>query len=509
MAEQRRHIKSRYNYIIHPFSTLSASLEVIFFSLWLARMCIEPIYSNMAEKHIVYQAIDNYALSMVHVALIVCFFFVGFIDFTAKEVVIQPRRVGSKYLKTFFLFDLLACKLLHGLSLRLLKRFIKANDFRWKILKIVSYIHVPCLFIRLNTVLNYLDHIGQMMKLNGKIRKVINYCVKTYLYMHFFSCMLYFVPQVVYHDNWPTDSWLIKAKIYPPGNSRVSRIYGECLIMTICYFFGTSPGMYEIFHSNEQVCLTIIAFFGRLYTLFLLADALRMFGIVGLSESNYERKLAEVREYMNSNNLPRGLRSRMIRYYEYKLQKRYFNETEILNSLSDNLRNEIYLFSARSLLQKSNVFKYLPRNDVVTLISMMRLETFAPEDIIFKPDMEMEDAYFISSGTVAMVNKDGLELCHLEDGDVFGLCTTLQGKRNLGAVVLETSDIFLINLNEFYQFISAFPEAEAYLRLLTKERLATYKNMERIALNKTDTCLVELRMGRLLETKRKRTRVMQ
>lgn len=198
-----------------------------------------------------------------------------------------------------------------------------------------------------------------------------------------------------------------------------------------------------------------------MYTLYVLAEALSMFGIVGLSEGNYERNIVEMRQYMTSNNLPGAVRNKMIRYYEYKLQKCYFNGTEILNNLSENLRNETCLFSRGSQETSS------------------------------------------SRQTWTMMNKDGVELSYLEDGDVFGIC-----KRHLSALVMVTSDMGLIDINELYQFVTAFPEDEEFLYKLVTEKFAAYKELQQVALREEDTCLVELKMGRLLKSRRKRSLLM-
>lgn len=503
-AEQKRHIMSRYNYIIHPFSTLNVILEVTFLVLWLAKMIYYPILNNMM-KNLLLDIVDSYAVSTVQNVLIITFFFVGYIDTYNKEVVVQHDSIVKRYLKTYFFFDTCSTRAFIAM-LEMITSFTTYNP-QDELMLATGYIDVPCLYVRIYSILGSLDNICQMMGISCRLRTCIGYLIKTYLFLHFFTCLIYLVPQLVYLKDWPEDSWLITATIQPDISPPLFRVYGECMLMTVCFFFGASSGKYRVSQFNEQVCLSIITFFGRIYTLFILADALRLFGIVGISEASYEKQLIQLREYMISNNLPSALRARMFKYYETKLQKHYFNEKEILDTLSDNLKAELFLFSARKLMQKSDVFKYLPNSEISTLVSMMRLETFAPGDIIFKADQNIDVIYFISSGSIAIMTKGGQELCHLEDGDVLGLCMSLLDKRSYSALVIETSELFLINVAELTQYLETFPRAAEYLRQVANERLVMYKKLEQSIKNQVDSCLEELRKGALLEKKRRRKMV--
>lgn len=504
MHEQQKHIQSRYCYIIHPFSTLTAIIEILFFILWTGKMFTETVIDNMVYHEEYVHFIDLLSIA-VQLTLVVSIFFVGYVDTNTKEIVIDHKRVIKRYLKTFFIFDLVASEVLHLFSVYSCKTITTTlPDFHWYTHNIVRHVHLPCLYVRLNTVLRYLDEIGRTLKIGKRTRTAFGYILKTYMYLHFFGCMLYLVPQVVYSKDWPSDSWLVVAKIHPSEHAPFFKIYGECLLMSIFFFFGASAGKYTAVQTNEQICLTIVAFFGRLYTLFLIADTLKMFGIVGLSESNYERELSQVKEYMTSNDFSVNLKSKIIRYFEYKFQKHRFDEFEILTNLSEGLRSQIFLFLAKVIMEKCNVFKFVPQQDVARLIAMMKLETYTPGDFIFKPGQHIEDIFFISSGSIAILNKDGVELCHLEDGEMFGLCSLAIGKEQNSALVLESSDIFLINTNMFYQFLEEYPDAIIYIRRLAKERLADYKQLELMVRNKGGSCQEELKNGTLLEKRRKR-----
>ncbi|XP_018565029.1 potassium/sodium hyperpolarization-activated cyclic nucleotide-gated channel 1-like [Anoplophora glabripennis] len=501
LTEQRRHINSPYYYVIHPYSTLSSAYEVAFLITWMVKMITDPILEITDPVNYVLKVIVDLVLPVIQYVLIFSLFFVGYIDVEAREIVIEPKRVIKKYLKTFFIVDLLAADGLEYVVLLPFQIFKVVPN--WRFMKVIQYLHVFFLYARVNTILAYMNDVLHMFKVSRKIRKSLGYCLKTYVYLHLFSTLVYFVPMVVYYQKWPVDSWIVVAKLDPAQNPSIQTIYRECFLMTMCFFFGTSSGKYNVNQTNEQICFCLITLFGRMYTLFLVADALRMFGVVGVSESSYERNLVQLNEYMKANDLPFTMRNRMVRYYEHKLQKRYFNEEEILNSLSDNLRNELFLYSARMLIEKSQIFKYLPQRETATLISLMKTETFAPGNVVLRTDNYNEYVYFISTGSVAIFNNTGIELCHYGDGDAFGFISKILNKNNYTVLILETTELFTIRLKELNEFLEPYPEAMTFLNEMIKVRLAEYKLLADTKMN-TGNCLVELRTGRLLERRKER-----
>ncbi|XP_018565017.1 potassium channel KAT3-like [Anoplophora glabripennis] len=504
LIDQRKHVRGRYRYMIHPFSTLNMLLEATICVIWVSKMIICSMMDNMLKEVRVMRAIVTYILSSMQIAMIICTFFIGYIDKEGNEVILKQSSVAKRYLSSYFFFDVVTTEVFDPLFRMCLDKYMPATTIQWQMKFLSRIIEVPCLYVRLYSILDYVSNTGELLGIPLKIRKCTNYLLKTYLYLHLFCCILYWVPQMIYHDDFPLNSWLVVAKINPLSNPTLFKVYGECMLLTVCFFFGASAGKYRISETNEQVCLSFISLFGRLYTLFLLADLLRFFGIVGLSEANYDKQMLQLREYMMSNGIPKSLRTRMVRYYEKKLQKRHFKETDLLNSLSDRLRAELFLHSAQMLMQKSDLFKHLPQFEIATIVSMMRLETFAPGDVIFEPGQNVETVFFISFGSVAILNRSGTELCHMEDGEVFGLCLTMLKKRNYFALVVETSELFLINVAELDEFLKAYPQASHYMKCLAVERFAFYRQMEQNINSHMDSCLEELKKGVLLEKKRRR-----
>lgn len=48
--------------------------------------------------------------------------------------------------------------------------------------------------------------------------------------------------------------------------------------------------------------------------------------------------LYQLHEYVRYKQLPEHMRKRIHLYFDFRFEKRYYKETEILNSISENLR---------------------------------------------------------------------------------------------------------------------------------------------------------------------------
>ncbi|KAJ8954656.1 hypothetical protein NQ314_007056 [Rhamnusium bicolor] len=236
------------------------------------------------------------------------------------------------------------------------------------------------------------------------------------------------------------------------------------------------------------------------------SEVLRMFGITSVSESRYEQRLTQLEEYMTSKKLPLHLRKRLLKYYDYKLQKRYFNESEILSTLSEHLRNELSLFSARKLIQNSSIFKLLPKSIHSTVIALMTSQTYSPGDVILPSGIIAEATYFISSGTVAVITDDGLELCHLEDGYELAIGALLSSThiQRYTYVAVETTEVFFMSKLIFFDFIQSYSEVVNLLEAIVKRRLAKYEQIEENIKRGGSDFLSELHGGLVLESLIKR-----
>lgn len=147
------------------------------------------------------------------------------------------------------------------------------------------------------------------------------------------------------------------------------------------------------------------------------------------SAQKYDEMEGQLKEYMRHKQLPSYMRSRILTYYEFIFQRRYFRESEILSTISEQLRQvesklnsvhflyirkcwfqEMNMHACRKLVENVIFFRNLPLNLLVRIISCLRIEVFLVNDVIIRVNTPGSSMYFISTGTVAIYTKSGKEV---------------------------------------------------------------------------------------------------
>ncbi|KAJ8975766.1 hypothetical protein NQ317_004816 [Molorchus minor] len=510
VAEQKRYAKNCV-FIVHPFSKFNSIMEVIFVTSWLLSCFIYPVanygISDVDVNTLVY--VHGYVNTYLQLPTMIYFFFVGYVDKKKKQVIIKPINVVWHYLRTYFVFDFVVTVMpLHfGIEFAIFKYCFNNNLYQSATALIIF--HIFCYYVRIPVVSKGLDNMLTLFKIPKMMRYIIMKIIGTYLILHLINCLLFQIPEVIYldYDEWPEESWLRQANIHFGSNSKLATVYLEGMTVTLCTFFGIAH-QYEVTLTNEQFCLTLVMIFGRLYTLFLLADLLRAFGIARVSESSYEQQISRLNAYMTSKGLPWPLRKKLLKHYEDKFRKHCFNESEIDSTLSERLRTEIFLFSARKLIRGIPILTTLPKSTLGIVIAEMKLYTFSPKEIILRIGTVSDNIYFISSGTVAVYNEAGHELCHLKDSDEFGVVSTAtEGIQRYGLEAIETTEIYYINLKLFAYLLEHHTNVLSYLNQRIKQRLDELQNIERTILKGGTDFLSDLRKGKVLESLRRKPQV--
>lgn len=76
----------------------------------------------------------------------------------------------------------------------------------------------------------------------------------------------------------------------------------------------------------------------------------------------------------------------------------------------ETLRKEISLFSCRKLVENVSIMSELPQDIVTEVISNLKSEVFLPNDIIVKAGTPGDCMYFLETGTVSVLTKNGKEV---------------------------------------------------------------------------------------------------
>ncbi|KAK5643493.1 hypothetical protein RI129_007338 [Pyrocoelia pectoralis] len=128
------------------------------------------------------------------------------------------------------------------------------------------------------------------------------------------------------------------------------------------------------------------------------------------SRHKYVEMVRQLKQYMYHRQLPEYMQRRILKYYEFRFQKRYFRESEILSTISGQLRQEIIMHSCRKLVENVAFFKNIPFALLARIVTCLRSEIFLANDVIVRAATAGNSMFFIASGTVAVFTASGREV---------------------------------------------------------------------------------------------------
>nr|XP_022912331.1 potassium/sodium hyperpolarization-activated cyclic nucleotide-gated channel 4-like [Onthophagus taurus] len=406
-----------------------------------------------------------------------------------KEAVLEPKRIAVNYLKTYFAADCIC--------------LFPSTLLAWNAVgKAIGVIPTLFLYFRVPTMYKYLRHITVLMRLSDTQHEIVSLISLSIYMLHWCSCFLASVDYIYVLLGDTNESWFRHANL-TGSNVTVFERYMWSLQLSIAHFYSMEGEIFPTHSKFDYVTLSLIAILGSAFFGYVIVIILQAIGTVNAAESKYEELLRQLYEYLRSKRVPVNINKRLTRYCEYRFQKRYFRTEAILATLSEHLQNEIKLYTMRNLIGKVEIFKGLPKGLIGSIIASLNTEIYLKNDVVVSAHKPLHYWYIISHGTVAMIHTSGIELCHLEDGEVFGggrLMDVTDFPVNV--VALEISEIFRMTKQDF---LSNMKNRTIYERLMDQvdkrqEILMQALSKQDPKLQEKTEILFEVKKGNILES---------
>jgi CRP/FNR family cyclic AMP-dependent transcriptional regulator len=125
------------------------------------------------------------------------------------------------------------------------------------------------------------------------------------------------------------------------------------------------------------------------------------------------------------------------------------------------------------VLGKLSIFQSLDRHHLRDMVSLLKLKKYPRNAVILKKGAPAQNLYIILSGSVDVLNEDGIRLSTLQKGDVFGEMSLISDQP-VGATVKVTqaATIIFIRGQDFKRVLNRFPSIQMYLARLLAQRLS-------------------------------------
>lgn len=287
------------------------------------------------------------------------------------------------------------------------------------------------------------------------------------------SCLYWLVPIATTSMHLPKrprdDSWIHEFDLWEKSKA-LQYLYS--LVRAVSVFL--SSGFLHRKPKTEADLMLVIflQFLGSLAIWRLIARANQLYKTTNSSKIKYQDVMAQVKQFMKHRRLPKTTRLRIVAYYEFCFQHRYFCEAKILNTLSVHMRQEIGMHVCRKLVENVTFFKNLPLSLLTRIVALLKSEIFLTNDVIVRANQPGNCMYFIATGTVAIYTASGKEVCHLEDGAHFGeIALVMPDERRVASVVaVEICELYRLDRANFARTIHPYSMLWEQIKKIAIER---------------------------------------
>ncbi|KAL1501877.1 hypothetical protein ABEB36_007120 [Hypothenemus hampei] len=317
----------------------------------------------------------------------------------------------------------------------------------------------------------------QILDVNYYTYMITLVVVFTLLYWHVFCCMFKFLRDKL---GAKKNRIFLRAQTMTYILQQEANSHNPVLNTILGAFYRGSLIIYNSSYGNVLPATEIeimLLWFGwyasNLFFIYILAIIMEIMKGKTSASHKYAEMERQLKDYMRHKQLSMQMRNRILIYYGFRFQKSYFRENEIMDTISEQLKQEINMHGCRKLVENVKFFRNLPINLLVRIISCLRIEVYLVNDIIIKANTPGTSMYFISSGTVAIYTKSGKEICHLEDGSHFGeIALIIKGTlRTASVIAVEVSEIYRLDQKDFVKAINPYPDLLANIQHIAAERM--------------------------------------
>ncbi|XP_063915773.1 potassium/sodium hyperpolarization-activated cyclic nucleotide-gated channel 1-like [Zophobas morio] len=453
--------------IIHCFSDFR-----IYYEMWMAvifSICLIhfPLQASFGGREVSMLRIFKLCVDCACVADIALRFRTAYVEEKEKRVITDPQQIAMKYLRTFFVPDLIST---------IPDPYTFGPGGSTIFLDILSLL---CLFklSRAATTYEYLLRSAQYLRIDKPICRTLLTAFFFILFCHWTACAVYLLPHFrrALTGQIDKDSWTLRERIF---DESLEQRYFHTLYKASAYILAIKQQTVTEQAFEEKIFACVLYIVGKLVVFYITVMAVGKFLNIWSLESKYYEVVEELEGFMRRKQLSTATRNRLLQYYNYKFRRTYFEEHTIKSILSERLRQQINQNIMQKFIGNVEIFNCIPQETMNRIINHLHLEVFLPHDLIIKAGTVGEAMYFLGSGTVAVYTPSGKEVCHLQDGAHFGEIALLkkEQKRTAHVFAVEICEVYKLDKRSFNSYLRPVKELmdqmlqEANLRIeMTKD----------------------------------------
>ena len=390
-----------------------------------------------------------------------------------EHFVTARSQIAARYLSGWFWIDAPS-----SVPVELLDSIMEGEQGNLGLLRFLRMFRLLRL-LRLLKIAEYVADIEEQYDINLTSLRIVQMLIKLIYLAHVLACFWFYIADIAGLDE-DIPTWV---SAYDHGSGirappEVQYLYSLYWALTTL----TTVGYGDILAQNnwERGYAIGALLIGALIFGYMLSSIGSLVSAMDRNAALGEDKMDAVKEYMRWRKLPLELTVRVRRYYEHFMDaKTAFDEQEILQTLTPDLRFEIVHHVIKDNLHKLPLIKVLDRNAQVDFFMRLKPVSFAAKQVIYERNARPDCLYFLLKGHIEATSSfDGRMLYRIRQRQYFGeevltgrpRATTHRALTSCQLYVLPTED-----LSDFFAHSLDAPAALKFHRVLLREHLRKTK----------------------------------
>ena len=211
---------------------------------------------------------------------------------------------------------------------------------------------------------------------------------------------------------------------------------------------------------------------------YVVGNISTLIGQLGGDSAAYREKMEAVTVFLHDHHVPKDLKTRIRKYYDYAYNNPYVEITAPeLAELSSALQLELLKFFRKDVLSTSLLFHGIAgeneKHATLRLLACLKHTQHGPGDYIFFQGEFGRDIFFVFNGEVDVVDPDAREvMVTFRKGGFFGENSLLKDEEQHPFAVKSRgwSEIVALDISDFDSNMADFPQLSSRIRATARVR---------------------------------------
>ena len=379
-------------------------------------------------------------------------------------IIMDPTYVRSKYLKTWFLFDLVSS---FPFDIFVLFNMLNESNYLYfRMPKLLRIFRLPRLF-------RYLRRWQDVLPINSAALRTMKLVFLILAFAHLNACMQFLIAEL---EGFPEDGWVVRADIMEE-KTMVQYLHSlfRALSHMLCIGYGQEPPRTQL-----EIWIVISSMLsGASFYIVLIGIMSSLMLSMDRSGAKYREQIEIWTEYFTYAKVPQTLRDRVVKYYKYRWSTRkYFDEEKLIQELSPALQQDISMHVCADLVTKVPIFKACRPVVLASIVPVLRPVSLIKHELIYRTGEIANDMFFILNGEVGIESENGEQFTTLTSGSYFGEFPLIYDRklsRTAHARALTQVDLFSLSRDRFDLICSVYPELLELMRSIADARTEIFK----------------------------------